>query len=304
MSCPMLSTRAIVGATNKPVHRLRAPLAILLLAALGSAFPTLDGGGAAGDADADGEDLTAGEWLLHQQAQRKMAADTAAMADVSMLQTGLQSEPELTRTAYFDVSIGGAPAGRISIGLYGDVVPKTVENFVGLITGARDDHRGYRGSRFHRIIPRFMIQGGDFTRGDGTGGDSLWGGTFADENFRLKHSQAGSMPRQASNTHDSQISRPALLCHSRHARPCAGTALSMANYGKNTNKAQFFITTVPTPHLDGKHVVFGLVVRGMDVVKKVEAAGSRSGKPSAAVVIEDCGMEEEAAAEADALIGA
>ena len=180
--------------------RSRAPLTTLLLVTLSSAFPTLDGGGGgAADADADAEDLTAGEWLLHQQAQRKMAADTAAMADVSMLQTGLQSEPELTRTAYFDVSIGGAPAGRISIGLYGDVVPKTVENFVGLITGARDDHRGYRGSKFHRIIPRFMIQGGDFTRGDGTGGDSLSGGTFADENFRLKHSQAGSMPRRASS---------------------------------------------------------------------------------------------------------
>ena len=109
-------------------------------------------------------------------------------------------------------------------------------------------------------MPKFMIQGGDFTRGDGTGGDSLAGGTFADENFKLRHSHAGT--------------------------------LSMANYGKDTNKAQFFITTVPTPHLDGKHVVFGRVVRGMDVVRKVEAVGSRSGKPSALVRIDDCGEED------------
>ena len=181
----------------------------------------------------------------------------------------LEGAPRVTQRAYMDYTIGGEPAGRLVMGLFGDVVPATVANFAGLCRGDKTLPSGrpkrFAGSKMHRIIPGFMAQGCG-------AGDSYMGGTFADENFKVKHNQPGRV--------------------------------SMANYGKNTNKAQFFITTVATPHLDGKHVVFGLVVRGMDVVKKVEAAGSKSGKPSAAVVIEDCGMEEEAEDAADALIGA
>merc|ERR1712051_381589 len=162
--------------------------------------------------------------------------------------------------------IGGAPAGRIEMELFDKDVPKTAENFRCLCTGEKGKGRSgkplhFKGSTFHRVIPGFMCQGGDFTRGNGTGGESIYGEKFRDESFSGKAGRHTGMG-----------------------------CLSMANAGPNTNGSQFFVCTGSTPHLDGKHVVFGQVKEGMEVIRAIEQVGSGNGKTSKPVVITACGL--------------
>eukprot|EP01114_Cavostelium_apophysatum_P002202 TRINITY_DN1191_c0_g1_i1.p1 TRINITY_DN1191_c0_g1~~TRINITY_DN1191_c0_g1_i1.p1 ORF type:complete len:201 (+),score=31.79 TRINITY_DN1191_c0_g1_i1:120-722(+) len=198
-----------------------------------------------------------------------MSAFRSMMVTMTMAKSfhsrGFATAADATKKSrvFFDIQIGNQKAGRLVFELRPDVVPKTAENFRALCTGEKGKGTSgmalhYKGCVFHRIIPGFMCQGGDITSGDGRGGESIYGRRFNDENFTLKHTTPG--------------------------------LLSMANAGKNTNGSQFFITVAPTPWLDGKHTVFGSLVEGQDILKKMEATGSQSGMTSEKVMIIDCGQ--------------
>ena len=166
---------------------------------------------------------------------------------------------------FFDLALNGQKQGRLIFELFKETTPKTAENFRALCTGEKGTGKQgkplhYKGSHFHRIIPRFMAQGGDFTHGTGMGGESIYGNKFDDENFKVKHSKKGQ--------------------------------LSMANAGRNTNGSQFFLTFVPCPWLDGKHVVFGEVIKGLELLELLEKYGTPGGQPTQKITIMDSGEEK------------
>ncbi|XP_056847712.1 peptidyl-prolyl cis-trans isomerase CYP21-1 isoform X2 [Raphanus sativus] len=175
----------------------------------------------------------------------------------------IEEDYQVTHRVFFDIDVDGQRLGRIVIGLYGTLVPKTVENFRALCTGEKGKASSgkplhYKGTQFHRIVSGFVVQGGDIIHGDGKGSESIYGGTFLDENFKAKHSHAG--------------------------------VVAMGNTGPDSNGSQFFITTVKASWLEGEHVVFGKVIQGMDYVFAIEGgAGTYSGKPRKKVVIADSG---------------
>jgi len=207
------------------------------------------------------------EWLLENTAPPSADGTTTGgeetngevqTKDNADVQTTEEPSGKKRRTnprCFIDISMNEQYTGRIVVELRADVVPMTAENFRCLCT--HEKGFGFRKSSFHRIIPGFMCQGGDFTKHDGTGGKSIYGKKFEDENFVLKHTAPGTV--------------------------------SMANSGPNTNGSQFFLCTEKTDWLDGKHVVFGMVVEGLDVIRKMEGIGTESGKTKKKVVIEDCG---------------
>ncbi len=177
--------------------------------------------------------------------------------------SGNPDEEQVTEKVFFDISIDGKAAGRFVFGLFGATVPKTVQNFLSLAIGDRTNHVSkrltYKGSKLHRVIKGFMIQGGDFTTGDGRGGESIYGARFADENFKVRHTRRG--------------------------------LLSMANAGPNTNGSQFFLTAAATPWLDNRHVVFGILLEGDELLGKIEnLKTNRNDAPTVSVVISNCGQ--------------
>lgn len=204
--------------------------------------------------------MQAGFLMSPQQIAQQLGFFGDSNVNVSSTPAALgKSQANITNLVYFDVEIGGEMVGRIEMGLYGEAAPRTCENFRVLCTAEQGKKLSYEDTPFHRIIGGFMVQGGDITRGNGTGGASIYDGPFKCEQGGLR------------------------LCHD------GAGVLSMANRGRDTNTSQFFITLVPTAHLDGKHVVFGRVQKGMEIVQQLEAIGSRNGKTSTTASIRQCG---------------